>query len=136
IPEPYLTYIQGYISSLSPHENYVAYVTQEIRYVSGTPRYVTVYNIAIGNILFDGQFSGDVDIYKIYSNTAYFNQFAYMHDANFVLNPESNLVYTDLTNSPYPDIAPERYDKYLFYAIVAILIFSTITLFWRYNYVR
>lgn len=136
IPEPYLTYIQGYISSISPDAHYVAYVTQESKYVSGTTRYATVYNIAVGNLVYDGQFSGDVEVYKIYNNTAYFNQFAYLHDASFVLNPGSNLVYTDLKYSPYPDISSERYDKYIFYSIVAILIFFTITVFWRYNYGR
>lgn len=136
IPEPYLSYIQGYVSAISPLEHYVAYVTQESRYVSGSTRYVTVYNIAVGNLVYDGQFSGDVEVYKIYTNTTYFDQFSYLHDNNFILNPGSNLVYTDLTNSPYPDIATDRYDKYLFYAIVAILIFSTITLFWRYIHVR
>lgn len=136
IPEPYLTYIQGYISSISPDAHYVAYVTQESKYVSGTTRYATVYNIAVGNLVYDGQFSGDVEVYKIYNNTAYFNQFTYLHDASFVLNPGSNLVYTDLKYSPYPDISPERYDKYIFYSIVAILIFFTITVFWRYNHGR
>lgn len=136
IPEPYLSYIQGYISSMSPDAHYVAYVTQESTYVSGSTRYATVYNLAIGDLVYDGQFTGDVDLYKIYNNTKYFDQFAYLHDSNFVLNPGSNLVYTDLTNSPYPDISIDRYDKYLFYAIVAILIFSTIMSFWRYNYGR
>lgn len=135
IPEPYLTYIQGYISSISPENHYVAYVTQESRYVSGTIRYATVYNIAIGNLSYNGQFSGDVEIYKIYSNTTYFSQFANFHDNNFVLNPGANLVYTDLS-SPYPDISPDKDAKYIFYLIVAFVIFYTITHLWRSNYGR
>lgn len=135
IPEPYLSYIQGYISSISPDSNYVAYVTQESRYVSGNIKYVTVYNIAIGDLLFNGQFSGDVDIYKIYTNTSYFPQFASLHDSNFVLYPGTNLVYTDLS-SPYPDISPDRHFKYIYYFIVAFVIFYTITHLWRSNYGR
>lgn len=135
IPEPYLTYIQGYISSISLNKNYVAYVTQEERYVSGKPRYATVYNIAVGNLVYDGQFSGDVDVYKIYNNTNYFPQFASLHDNNFVLNPGTNLVYTDLS-SPYPDISSDRHVEYIFYLIVAFVIFYTITHLWRSNYGR
>lgn len=135
IPEPYLTYIQGYISSISPNSHYVAYVTQESRYVSGNTRYVTVYNIAVGNLVYDGQFSGDVNLYKIYNNTSYYPQFASLHDSNFVLNPGTNLVYTDLS-SPYPDISPDRHVEYIFYLIVAFVIFYTITHLWRSNYGR
>lgn len=135
IPEPYLTYIRGYISSISPDSHYVAYVTQESRYVSGNTRYVTVYNIAVGHLVYDGQFSGDVELYKIYSNSTYFPQFSNLHDSNFVLNPGTNLVYTDL-NSPYPDISPDRHVKYIIYLIVAFVIFYTITHLWRSNYGR
>lgn len=133
IPEPYLTYIQGYISSISSDSHYVAYVTQESRYVSGSTRYVTVYNVAIGDLIFNGQFSGDVDIYKIYTNSSYFPQFVSLHDSNFVLNPGTNLVFTDLT-SPYPDISSDRYGKYIFYLFVALIIFYTITHLWGYRY--
>lgn len=135
IPEPYLTYIQGYISSISPDSHYVAYVTQESRYVSGNTRYATVYNVAIGNLLYSGQFSGDVEVYKIYTNTNYFPQFVNLHDSNFVLNPGTNLVYTDLS-SPYPDISPDRHVEYIYYFIVAFVIFYTITHLWRTNHGR
>lgn len=135
IPEPYLTYIQGYISSISPEIHYVAYVTQESRYVSGNTRYATVYNVAIGDLVYSGQFSGDVELYKIYTNTNYFPQFVNLHDSNFVLNPGTNLVYTDLS-SPYPDISPDKHSTYIFYLIVAFVIFYTITHLWRSNYGR
>lgn len=135
IPEPYLSYLQGYISSISPGSHYVAYVSQESKYVSGSTRYATVYNIAIGNLIYDGQFSGDVDLYKIYNNTSYFPQFSHLRDSNFVLNPGTNLVYTDLS-SPYPDISPDRHVEYIFYLIVAFVIFYTITHLWRSNYGR
>lgn len=135
IPEPYLTYIQGYISSISPESHYVAYVTQESRYVSGNTRYATVYNIAIGDLVYSGNFSGDVEVYKIYTNTNYFPQFVNLHDSNFVLNPGTNLVYTDLS-SPYPDISPDKHVTYIFYLIVAFVIFYTITHLWRSNYGR
>ena len=113
----------------------MAYVTEESRYVSGNTRYVTVYNIAVGHLAYDGQFSGDVELYKIYSNSTYFPQFSNLHDSNFVLNPGTNLVYTDLS-SPYPDISPDRHVNYIFYLIVAFVIFYTITHLWRSNYGR
>lgn len=131
VNEPYLSYFQGYINDMSLMDNYVIYVTQESKYVSGQTRYVTVYNCAIGSLTYNGlSFSGDVTIYKIYSNSSYFPQFKTIIDNNFTITPGESLVYTDL-DSPYPDISDSKFQKYLFWLVVSIVIFYTISKFFR-----
>lgn len=130
IPQPYLEYIQSYISDLSPSECYVAYVSQESKYVSGSTRTATVYNIAVGeDLIYTGNsFEGSVTVYKIYTNTNYFNQFSTVTDSNFSLNPGTDLVYTNI-DSPYPDITPDKYSYYIFVLLIFIILFYTITSF-------
>lgn len=132
IPEPYLSYVRAFISGLEPTQHYVAYVTQESKFVSGHTRTVTVYNVAIGyDLVYTGvSFEGSVTIYKIYTNTNYFNQFVTVTDNNFVLYVNDDLVFSDIM-SPYPDISDVKYDKYIFYLLVAIVIFYTISSFFK-----
>ena len=132
IPEPYLSYVRSYIANLLPAEHYVAYVTRETKYVSGQNRTSTVYNIAVGtDLVYTGaSFEGQVTIYKIYHSTNWFDQFVTVTDNNFVLYTNDNLVFSDIM-SPYPDISDVKYDKYIFYLLVAIVIFYTISSFFK-----
>lgn len=122
IPEPYLTYLRSYAIGMTPIEDYVAYVTQESKYVNSQWRTTTVYNIAIGDLSYDGaNFSGDVEIHKIYASPQYFGQFAKVTDNSFVLTPAEALVYTSV-GSDYPDIASQSiYSKYVFYLLIFIV---------------
>lgn len=123
ISEPYLSYVRSYIANLLPSEHYVAYVTQETKYISGQNRTSTVYNIAIGtDLVYTGvSFEGQVTIYKIYQSTNWFNQFVTVIDNNFVLYTNDNLVFTDII-SPYPDISDVKFQKYIMILIVFVII--------------
>lgn len=123
IPEQYRTYLLGYADSRGAMEHYVMYITQESRFVSGATRTVTVYNVAIGtDLTYDGNsFSGSVTIYKIYSNTNYFNQFVTVIDTNFNLYPGTDIVATDV-DSPYPDIS-DTFSRNLFILFVFVILF-------------
>lgn len=131
LPEPYLTYMKNYVSGLTPVQDYVVFVTQEYKYVSGSNRTSTVYNIAVGDISYNGNFSGDVDIHKIYAQPTYFNQFLTLHDSNFELHPNSALVFTNLS-SPYPDLGRENsWQIYIFYLLVFFLMLRVLARFFR-----
>lgn len=131
IPEPYLTYMQSFVSGLTPVQDYVVFVTHENKYISGSNRTSTVYNIAVGDISYNGNFSGDVDIYKIYAQSSYFDQFLTLHDSNFELHPNSALVFTNLT-SPYPDLGRQfSYQIYIFYLLVFFLMLRVLARFFK-----
>lgn len=123
IPEPYLSYITAYADARQPGEHYVAYVTQDSQYISGQWRTATVYNIAVGtDLLYTGNlFSGEANLYKIYTNTNYFSQFATEYDTAFSLSPASALVYSDLP-CPYPDISRQSYTRNTYMILVGLVL--------------
>lgn len=132
LPEPYLTYMVSYVADMPVTYHYVIFVTTESAFVSGSTRTVTVYNLARGSDLqySSGVFSGSVELIKIYSNATYFNQFNFSQDNSFRLTPGTSLVYTDLTNI-YPSLNMTRHTLNIWYLFVCIIVFFTITYFFR-----
>lgn len=132
IPEPYLTYLRSYAIGMTPFQDYVAYVTQESKYVNSQWRTTTVYNIAIGELSYNGaEFSGDVVIHKIYASPQYFGQFTTVADNSFSLTPADALVYTSV-GADYPDIASQSiYSKYVFYLLIFIVFITLLRRFFH-----
>lgn len=124
LSEPYLTYLQSYASSRSLNEHYVAFITQDSKYVGTQNRTSTVYNIFISDDLevSGSTFTGSGTLYRIFASTNYFDQFSVLTDSNFILNAGTALVYTDLT-SDYPDIVSSTttYPALLFYLLLSIV---------------
>lgn len=130
IPEPYLSYVKACLSWCSPHDNYVAFVSQ---YYYNT-RYYSYYVVAIGDITYNGSvFSGSgIDVYTFYPSITGYTSTNYSHQlqSTFSYNPAGYLCFTDLTSN-YPDLRGQQ-TKYTFTLLclaVLAIIFYTVTKF-------
>lgn len=132
IPEPYLSYMEYYAAGLPIYEDYVIFTTQESVMQGDRVRTSTVYNFAHGDIDYNGNFIGNVEIDKIYASTNWFDQFVTINDSNFTLYPGGGLVFTNIPDTPYPDMAAQsKFQKYVVFLLVFFLLLSVLKKFFR-----
>lgn len=95
ISSTYLEYMRGYLYKLKPADHYVASRVSQYRYI-----------FAYGETLeyAERNFSG-TDIYVVTFDTQNNGTFSMSMEGSFSLDPGSYLVYTDISESPYPSLA-------------------------------
>lgn len=128
ISEPLISYFRGYTNRMGFFEHYVLFVDRQR--TTGTS-YQNRYRLFIGNLSYNGVFTGSGKLYTITTNTNYFQMFEESVDGDFYLDPSTALVYTDL-DSPYPDILRQNLElKYLWYFVVLCVATLVCYLFFR-----
>lgn len=112
IPQPYLDYLRD-IRLQYLERDYVAFVTQETKYVNHNTYRSTVYNIFISDSLsYNGSFySGSGILYKYYgSPNNYFPTYTALQDSSFSFSAGTGAHWSSLPSAP--DFCRTSYGPY------------------------